>query len=436
MAFGRKNSSSKSSVRSNQASSADAKKRSTLRSRPQGQSLRTPRLGSRDKKPSLRSTSKRVVPRKNVTERTAKRSSQKAASSESNVSTVIKLVLAVIVAVVLVGVLVINLPVFTVKKIIAAPTPHVTQDQIGQLLGVPTGTPLFKVNTDEAINRLKSNPWVEKVSVSRQIPDTLSVHITERVPAGVVIARGGEEAWYISADGVWLEKLNLTGVIGVIADPKVGQDSENSDASSDKNSEDKKSSSSSSSKNNSSSKNKTDEKSKNNSKNSSQTDKKSSSNKKDSSSSHEGEDTQKSEDSMSEADQLLAQAQTISAQAQSRAQEEHLMLIYDIDSTLIPEPGKTVEDSGLSSALWYLRSFNSGLKDQITKIIAPNKSSISIQLKDGVLVALGEPASKEDIELKETVILSLLKLHEGSLTYINVRVPSKPAYRGVGTTQK
>lgn len=342
----------------------------------------------------------------------------------------------------LAGVLVINLPVFTVKKIVAAPTPHVTQEEIGQLLGVPTGTPLFKVNTDEAVEHLKSNPWVEKVSVSRQIPDTLSVHITERVPAGVVIARGGEEAWYISADGVWLEKLNLTGVIGVIADPKVGQQADGSEKSSDSKSGDKNSSSKNSSKNSESSTEKTDKNSKNDKTGSSQSDKKNSSDKsgsshkEDTSSSKEGEAPQDGNESMSEADQLLTQAQTISAQAQSRAQEEHLMLMYDIDPTLVPEPGKKVEDSGLSSALWYLRSFNSGLKDQITKITAPNKSSISIQLKGGVLVALGEPASKEDIELKETVVLSLLKLHEGSLTYINVRVPQKPAYRGVDTSKK
>jgi hypothetical protein len=39
----------------------------------------------------------------------------------------------------------------------------------------------------------------------------------------------------------------------------------------------------------------------------------------------------------------------------------------------------------------------------------------------------------EDIAAKETAILSLLKEHEGNITYINVRVANRATYRGLET---
>ena len=51
----------------------------------------------------------------------------------------------------------------------------------------------------------------------------------------------------------------------------------------------------------------------------------------------------------------------------------------------------------------------------------------TLTLKSGVTVAFGDAS---DLELKEADINALLQEHEGKISYINVRVPDRPTYRG------
>ena len=63
--------------------------------------------------------------------------------------------------------------------------------------------------------------------------------------------------------------------------------------------------------------------------------------------------------------------------------------------------------------------------------ITPSFSAVSVDsigctLKSGVQVSLGSPTN---ISSKEAVLAQILEKYQGKLTYVNVRVPTRPAYR-------
>ena len=61
---------------------------------------------------------------------------------------------------------------------------------------------------------------------------------------------------------------------------------------------------------------------------------------------------------------------------------------------------------------------------------ASSLDSISCVLENGVEISLGPATS---VDSKESVIKEILSKYAGKLTYINVRVPSKPSYRMVSS---
>lgn len=100
-------------------------------------------------------------------------------------------------------------PLFMIRSIVATPTEHVTSQTISSLANVPEGSTLFNVSDRDIVERIRTNPWVESAEVTRQFPNQLSITVTERTKAAVVLMSSGLEAWWLSADGHWLEPLAL-----------------------------------------------------------------------------------------------------------------------------------------------------------------------------------------------------------------------------------
>ena len=98
------------------------------------------------------------------------------------------------------------------------------------------------------------------------------------------------------------------------------------------------------------------------------------------------------------------------------------------DTAATPVAGAECTDEGILNALSIYDSLSSGLLDQVKSISAESAVKTTITLKGGVSVAFGDAS---DLELKEADITALLKEHEGKLSYINVRVPDRPTYRGL-----
>ena len=102
------------------------------------------------------------------------------------------------------------------------------------------------------------------------------------------------------------------------------------------------------------------------------------------------------------------------------------ILITGVPATVDPVAGSKATDEVIAAVRSYLDGFSSDFASQIVSFTAPSEASISCVLSSGVEVSLGSPT---DISSKEEVVKSLLAEYPDELTYINVRVPSKPTYR-------
>lgn len=69
---------------------------------------------------------------------------------------------------------------------------HITSDgrllpgQLQEYAGIHTGVNLFRVDFDQLRRKLEEVPLVESVTIFRQLPDTLTINVTERVPIAQV----------------------------------------------------------------------------------------------------------------------------------------------------------------------------------------------------------------------------------------------------------
>ena len=102
-----------------------------------------------------------------------------------------------------------NTTAFTITTIDAEPTEHISAENISVLADVAEGTTLLTVDTDQVEENIRKNPWVADVSVTREFPDRLGIHITERSVDALVVMGTGSIAWYLGEGGVWLEPTNI-----------------------------------------------------------------------------------------------------------------------------------------------------------------------------------------------------------------------------------
>ena len=121
-------------------------------------------------------------------------------------------------------------------------------------------------------------------------------------------------------------------------------------------------------------------------------------------------------------------AEAYDVQAKNAAASEGVVFVSEASAALAPKAGEACEDEGLLGLMQYMVSFSSQLRDQIVSATATNKESIAVVLTSGIKVSLGAP---DDISLKEQAVLGILGTYQGQVSYINVRVPSKPTYRAV-----
>lgn len=106
---------------------------------------------------------------------------------------------------------------------------------------------------------------------------------------------------------------------------------------------------------------------------------------------------------------------------------ENAMKIVDVSPSMpAPISGSMCADGGIINALEILNSISDDLRSRIVSISAESSIKTSLNLEDGVTVAFGDSS---DIDVKEAVINSLLSEYAGKISYINVRVPTRPTYR-------
>lgn len=139
---------------------------------------------------------------------------KKAASPAKQPSIAVSRVLvgAIIVAMLgLSGALLAMTPLFPVKEVAVEGAKSLTDDEMVQMAAVPEGSTLLRVSTAEIEDRLEGSPFVKTAKVSRELPGTLKVDITEDEIAAIVEITSAEtrsvERWAIDSDGVWIVQI-------------------------------------------------------------------------------------------------------------------------------------------------------------------------------------------------------------------------------------
>lgn len=232
-----------------------------------------------------------------------------------------------------------HLPVFVITGINAAASEHVSEAQIAKLASVEEGTTLLNVDTSQITEKVSKNPWVKRVIIKREFPDTLGVSVEERSVAVLVVIGGGTSVWALGDDGVWIEPVQL--------DTSSGGD--------------------------------------------------------------------------------------VVQLALARAQEMGCLLIANVPATVNPAQGAPSTDDSILDVLTYQGQLPDSISTEAQVYYAASSGSISVVLKSGLEVSLG---AANDVSAKVQALKEIMANYGDQLTYVNVRVPSKPTYRKVadGTT--
>jgi cell division protein FtsQ len=77
---------------------------------------------------------------------------------------------------------------FEVQHIIYAPTEHVDDDSLRELLAVEPGTNILACDLEQLSERIAKHPWVALVTITRNLPDTLEIEVTEHRAMALVLA--------------------------------------------------------------------------------------------------------------------------------------------------------------------------------------------------------------------------------------------------------
>ena len=116
---------------------------------------------------------------------------------------------------------------FKVETISVSGTTQYSSDEIIAASGVQKGDNLFLLNKYEISDAIiEQLPYVSSVNISRKLPDTLCIEVTDSNQGGVIACDG--TYWVISSDGKVLGKRNEAGsgalIQGIeLQQPEVGQ---------------------------------------------------------------------------------------------------------------------------------------------------------------------------------------------------------------------
>lgn len=124
----------------------------------------------------------------------------------------------------------------------------------------------------------------------------------------------------------------------------------------------------------------------------------------------------------------LGESSDYEADARAKAQELGCLLITQVASGVDPAQGSVATDEVIQAVLSYQDGFSPELSSQVQIYHAGSVGSISMVLKSGLEVSLGAPT---DIASKQAALEETMATYPGELTYVNVRVPTKPTYRKV-----
>jgi cell division protein FtsQ len=90
-------------------------------------------------------------------------------------------------------------PRFAIRTVDLIGAHRLTLDEMKSESGVTVGANIFALDTDAAERKLLENPWISEVKLTRRLPNTLRVELSEREAAAVVSL--GEHLYLVTREG-------------------------------------------------------------------------------------------------------------------------------------------------------------------------------------------------------------------------------------------
>lgn len=78
-------------------------------------------------------------------------------------------------------------PRFAIRQIVVTGNVRVPEDELLRRAGLAPGRNVFSVRLADVERQLAQHPWIASVRASRRLPDTLTIRVTERQPAALVL---------------------------------------------------------------------------------------------------------------------------------------------------------------------------------------------------------------------------------------------------------
>ncbi len=104
---------------------------------------------------------------------------------------------------------------FNVRSIEVNGVSRISKEDIVALSGFTLGGHIYEANLNKAQTMIKTNLWVEQVSVERRLPSTLVINVIERVPVAAIITQ--DSIYIVDFSGTLLLKQKLLDGLAVIA---------------------------------------------------------------------------------------------------------------------------------------------------------------------------------------------------------------------------
>ena len=96
-------------------------------------------------------------------------------------------------------------PRFAVTDIQTSGGKRRTPDEIAATAGVTKGQNVFSIDLDKARRQLANDPWIETADITRQLPGSIVIRITEREAAGIVAMAEG--TYLVTRDGAVIKRV-------------------------------------------------------------------------------------------------------------------------------------------------------------------------------------------------------------------------------------
>ena len=97
-------------------------------------------------------------------------------------------------------------PRFAVTDIQATGGKRRSSEEIAATAGVAKGQNVFSIDLDKSRKQLASDPWIESAEITRQLPGTLVIRVTEREAAGIVAMAEG--TYLVTRDGALIKRVD------------------------------------------------------------------------------------------------------------------------------------------------------------------------------------------------------------------------------------